>query len=82
MDEDKVFHQVGKFFTHFPGDLENIIEILNDNGYGVCETMDGDMIIMKAGEYNEDELPPELRCDDDDDDDFDDDYGDMTSGRY
>ena len=81
-EEDKIYHQVGQFFVHFPSDLTNIIDLLNENGYGVCETLNGDMIIMKSGEYDDDEIAREMGCEDDDDGFDDDDYGDMTSGLY
>ena len=82
-DEDR-FHQVGKFFTHFGEDLQNIIEALNDAGYKVCETLDGDMIIMASGVYDDDEVNKLINGELDDDDEDDDDFGNggMFSGQY
>ena len=59
------FHKVGEFWTHFPDDLEDMIMALSEYGYSVCETLDGDMIIMKPDEY--DEFPKEFEDNEDDD---------------
>ena len=47
------FHKIGEFWTHFPDDLEDIIDLLEAGGYSVCETLQGDQIIMKADTYSE-----------------------------
>lgn len=61
------FHKVGEFWTYFPDDLEDMIMALSEYGYSICKTLDGDMIVMKPDEYDED------FGDDEDDDNWDDD---------
>lgn len=63
--DGKKYHQVGMFFTHFMDDLSGVTDALIAGGYSVCQTLDGDMIIMKQGDYDEDDEDEE---DDDDDD--------------
>lgn len=63
------FHLIGKFYGYFRQDVLNIIDILKSAGYDICRTPNGDMIIMKKGEYGVDEII-ELN-EDEDDDDFD-----------
>lgn len=71
-DKGRRYHKVGEFYTHFPDDSDGIIEALNANGYEVCETLEGGMIIMKEGEYTEiDEMMPPGYEDDDDDEYYD-----------
>ena len=67
------FHKVGEFFTHFPDDLENIIDLLEAGGYSVCETITGDQVIMKPETYTELENI-EFMDDNDDDDCYPDGY--------
>lgn len=66
-NKGRKFYKVGEFWTHFPDDLEDMIMALSEYGYSICETLDGDMIVMKPDEYNED------FGDDEDDDNWDDD---------
>lgn len=65
------FHKVGEFWVHFPDDLEDIIDCLEAGGYSVCETMQGDHVIMKADTYTEIE---DIEYIDDDDDNYPDGY--------
>lgn len=69
-DKGRRFHKVGEFWTHFQDDLEDIIDLLETGGYSVCETLQGDQIIMKADTYPE----IDIECIDDDDDDYPDGY--------
>lgn len=62
------FHKVGEFWTYFPDDLEDMIMALSEYGYSICKTLDGDMIVMKPDEYDEEDF------DDDDDDEYYDGY--------
>lgn len=62
MGEQREFHQVGQFYTHFHADMDKISEALFDAGYAICRTLDGDMIIMSEGNYTDDD-------DEDDDED-------------
>lgn len=62
------YHKIGEFWVHFPDDLEEITDLLQSNGYIICETMDGDMVIMKPDGYPEMPFP--------DDGDEEDDWGD------
>lgn len=73
------FHKVGEFFTHFPDDLENIIDLLEAGGYSVCETITGDQVIMKPETYTELENIEFMDDNDDDDDCYPDGY--RTSGE-
>lgn len=57
------YHKVGEFWAHFPDDLDDIIDLLSEGGYSVCETLDGDMIIMKPETY------PDFEFNDGDDED-------------
>lgn len=68
MNEENRWHKVGEFWVHFPDDLQEISQILIDNGYGICESLDGDIIIMKPDSYDEE--------------DFDDDEDDITPDGY
>ena len=61
------YHKIGEFWTHFPDDLEDLIEILNNAGYSVCETMSGDMAIMKEDTYTE--IDEDMFNNDNDEDD-------------
>lgn len=78
-DSDKCFHQVGLFVAHFKADFENISAALQNAGYSICQTLNGDVAIMAEGQYDAMDLM-ELNGfgyhdhdDDDDDEDGDDD---------
>lgn len=49
------WHKVGEFWALFPDVLQEISQILIDNGYGICESLDGDIVIMKPNSYDEEE---------------------------
>lgn len=61
------YHKIGEFWVHFPDDLEDIIAVLNNAGYSVCETMSGDMAIMKEDTYTE--IDEDMFNNEDDEDD-------------
>lgn len=73
-NNDHEFHQVGQFFTHFHEDMDKISEALFNAGYYICRTIHGDMIIMRRGNYDEEEVF-ELDSDFDNFDDDDEDGG-------
>ena len=68
------YHQVGQFWTHFHRDMDIISEALFAAGYKICRTTRGDMIIMRKGDYDEEEIF-ELNEDEIDDEDEDGDGG-------
>ena len=63
------YHQVGVIYAHFYGDLMNMIDALKEKGYSVCHRLDGDVLIMKQGGFDNeeiDEIEDDLTTDDDD----------------
>ena len=69
-NNDNIYRKVGEFWTHFQFDMDKITAALTEAGYGVCKTLQGDMIIMAPGDYSEEDFE-EFTEDDDDDDDGD-----------
>lgn len=63
------YHKIGEFYTHLLSDLEGVVDALRAGGYEVCRTLDGDMLIMKPGDYDDEFMHEFLHGDDDDDDD-------------
>lgn len=49
------YHQVGHFCTPFLEEYERISSILQQFGYGVCRTVNGDAMIMRPGDFSEDQ---------------------------
>lgn len=70
-NEDNIYHKVGEFWTHFQEDMDAITDALIEAGYGVCKTINGDMIIMSKGNYDEADIARFNGEDDDDDNDDD-----------
>lgn len=76
INDNNVFHQVGLFVAHFKPDFDNIVNALQNAGYYVCTTLNGDVAIMEKGEYDPRDLLELYECDHCDDEDDDGEDGD------